>query len=86
MDYTIIFTQQSKYLFPPSHMNLWFDNSQYKGHYYLTDTYTENYWLRYMIWILYLCFFTGCAMLITRIAPTAQGSGVPEMKAILSGT
>ena len=38
-----------------------------------------------MLWILYLLFFAGAAMLSTRIAPTAQGSGIPEMKAILSG-
>ena len=56
-----------------------------KGHYYMTEQFTDDFWLRYMVWILYLLFFAGVSMLSTRIAPTAQGSGIPEMKAILSG-
>eukprot|EP01087_Luapelamoeba_hula_P014720 TRINITY_DN4363_c0_g1_i4.p1 TRINITY_DN4363_c0_g1~~TRINITY_DN4363_c0_g1_i4.p1 ORF type:complete len:1121 (-),score=135.27 TRINITY_DN4363_c0_g1_i4:50-3412(-) len=54
-------------------------------HYYLTDHFFRNYWARYCIWVFYLLFWAGCAMLVTRLAPTAQGSGVPEMKSILSG-
>ncbi|KAL6073000.1 Chloride channel protein 2 [Balamuthia mandrillaris] len=51
---------------------------------YLTG-YASNSWAEYVIWTTFTLFFAFVSAAITRIGPCAQGSGIPEMKSMLSG-
>lgn len=45
-----------------------------------------NYWGGYLVYIIHTLLFAGLALYFTHsIAPNAAGSGLPEMKCILSG-
>ena len=44
-----------------------------------------DYYAQYGLWTLYLLVFSCASMAFIRINPAAQGSGVPELKSILSG-
>lgn len=47
---------------------------------------TQNFWLGYLVYFLHSIFFISLALYFTHtIAPNAAGSGLPEMKCILSG-
>ncbi len=48
-------------------------------------TYGNTYWTQYGLWLVYIMALAAVSMAAIRINPAAQGSGVPEMKSILSG-
>jgi hypothetical protein len=46
----------------------------------------DAWWLRYVLWVSYSALLVSMATLLTwGVSPTAVGSGIPEMKSILSG-
>lgn len=56
-----------------------------QGRNYLV-TAASNFWGGYVVYILHTLLFVGLALYFTHsIAPNAAGSGLPEMKCILSG-
>jgi H+/Cl- antiporter ClcA len=55
------------------------------AHYYVCENLVADYYAQYGLWTLYLLVFAGASMAFIRINPAAQGSGVPELKSILSG-
>lgn len=55
------------------------------AHYYVGENLVADYYAQYGLWTLYLLVFAGASMAFIRINPAAQGSGVPELKSILSG-
>jgi len=46
----------------------------------------QSFWLSWFLWLIYSCFFAliSCASVLF-ISPHAAGSGIPEMRCILSG-
>jgi chloride channel 2 len=50
------------------------------------SSYAHNYAAQYFVWVLFSVIFLLCAVFLTKnLAPAAAGSGIPEMKNILSG-
>ncbi len=46
----------------------------------------DNYWLKWLLWCLFTWTCVCISVLIVHfIAPNAVGSGVPDMRSILSG-
>jgi H+/Cl- antiporter ClcA len=55
------------------------------AHYYVGENLMADYYAQYGLWTLYLLVLSCASMAFIRINPAAQGSGVPELKSILSG-
>lgn len=46
----------------------------------------QNFWLSWLLWLVYSCAFALLSCLsVMFISPHAAGSGIPEMRCILSG-
>lgn len=53
---------------------------------YLTTNLTDNYYLKFVIWVAYIVVLISISFVVTRLlAPQAAGSGVAEMKVVLRG-
>jgi len=59
---------------------------QGRQYFFSQPIFDDRIYLSFPLWILYTLVFIGLALFFTHgISPTAAGSGIPEMKSILSG-